>query len=208
MKSGPKKIAKLTVKEIILLGLIGEEPAHAYLLESKIRDRKMTHWTEISFSSIYRVLAGLENKKLISARLLHEGQGATRKVHELTQTGKELFEKGLLERLREVEKLSLPFNVGLAFIDMVPREEAINCLSERLSTMKEIEQFITQSTDNGACTEGIKPNQKLRKQLLLDHVLAHFQVEYKFILKTLDFLSSEQANPLYEKSSQNGRNKD
>ena len=40
----------------------------------------MTDWTNISISSIYRVLSGLQDKGLIETTLEHEGQALVREI--------------------------------------------------------------------------------------------------------------------------------
>jgi DNA-binding PadR family transcriptional regulator len=98
-QSIPGEPLTLSEKEFILLGLITEEPSHAYGMETKIRDRRMHVWTEIGFSSIYRVLDKLEKRALIRAHLVHEGRGATRKVHVVTPEGERAFAAGIEARL-------------------------------------------------------------------------------------------------------------
>ena len=101
-------------KHLVLLGLIAEEPIHAYGLEEKIRNRYMTEWTEIGFSSIYRVLSQLEDNGLVDSRLEHEGQGATRKVYSLNPLGQASLTRGVLEHLGHFRPVKNPFLVALA----------------------------------------------------------------------------------------------
>lgn len=54
---------KISNKEMALLGLLSEKPKHAYEIENDIKERDMRYWTEISKSSIYKLLNKLEKKK-------------------------------------------------------------------------------------------------------------------------------------------------
>jgi len=83
-----KTKARVSEKEVVLLGLVAEDPIHAYGLEQKIRDRHIVEWADIALSSIYRVLDGLTKKRLITTRLVQAGQGAARNMHEITDRGR------------------------------------------------------------------------------------------------------------------------
>ena len=52
---------KISNAELALLSLIVEQPRHAYEIEQVIEERNMRYWTEIGFSSIYRLLSKQEN---------------------------------------------------------------------------------------------------------------------------------------------------
>ena len=65
--------------ELALLSLIVEQPRHAYEIEQVIEERNMRYWTEIGFSSIYRLLAKLEEASWLSGQLQPpEGRGPAR----------------------------------------------------------------------------------------------------------------------------------
>ena len=58
----------LSNKETALLMLLSEQPMHAYQIEKIVEQRAMREWTEISMSSIYKLLRKLEARRLISSR--------------------------------------------------------------------------------------------------------------------------------------------
>lgn len=124
-------VAELSEKEFILLGLIMEEPSHAYGMETKIRDRRMHEWTEIGFSSIYRVLDKLERRELIVAHLVHEGRGATRRVHVATAEGTRAFTAGVETRLAEPCHPKDPAAVAFTYATALPYETLVSVLSRR-----------------------------------------------------------------------------
>jgi len=191
--------SELTEKEVILLGLLAEEPIHAYGLEEKIRFRKMDLWTSISFSSIYRVLAGLEDKGLIDTHLEHEGQGATRKMHTITAEGKQALAGGVLSHLRQMVPIKNPFSVGLAYIYRAPLEDARRQLTARKRGLEEAEQEISESEERMLNMVESSPHHddvaRSRARLVVNLVLScarhHIQAERRFISATIERLEKE-----------------
>jgi len=123
MHSPPNK--KISDKEVVLLGLVAEAPIHAYGLEEKIRERSMEDWTTISKSSIYRLLQTLAEQGYIESKLEHEGQGATRRIQQITQAGLSYLGQGVLEQVADLSHPQNPFLVGLAFGHFAPRPELL-----------------------------------------------------------------------------------
>jgi len=71
-------------KEIAVLGLLSERPMHGYDLEHEIRMRDMRYWTEISMSSVYKILKKLEEKGLINCEVKQTPNNVAQKVYSLT----------------------------------------------------------------------------------------------------------------------------
>ena len=178
--------ASLTEKELVLLGLIAEEPMHAYGLEEKIRVRRMAEWTDISFSSIYRVLSGLQKKGWIDTRLEHEGQGATRKVHSLNVEGRARLSAAVLAHLSTLRPLKNPFQVGLAFSPCAPLDEVLGCLRGRRDALRHMQDTLAAAE---ALHEGpprppsTEPDldPMLGHNLVFEHVRCHLRAEAEFL---------------------------
>jgi DNA-binding PadR family transcriptional regulator len=192
-------------KEVILLGLIAEEPIHAYGLEEKIRQRQMELWTTIGFSSIYRVLTQLEDKGLIETQLEHQGQGATRKVHRINQAGRQALAQGVLDHILPAQPVKNPFSVALAYLTHAPRDRLIQVLNERLQQLKAAAMQMNQLKERilGAVRVDERlaaldnPPLHIRRvelvvSLLLDNASLHMQTERAFIRQTLDILKKEK----------------
>lgn len=193
--------AEATEKEVILLGLVAEEPIHAYGLEDKIRTRHMDIWTSIGFSSIYRVLAQLEEKGFIDTHLEHEGQGATRKVHTITPRGRRALARGVLSHLSRVVPVKSGFSVGLANITRAPLDEVCAHLAQRregLGTshreLEEMEQRLYAMIDElPDRTPSDIHRAHLTIRLVLSAARAHIEAERKFVSEAIERLESEDA---------------
>ena len=57
--------SSLSNAEAALLGLLAEKPMHPYQIEQEVRYRDMRFWTELSMSSIYKLLRKLEREGLV-----------------------------------------------------------------------------------------------------------------------------------------------
>lgn len=186
-------------KHVVILGLIAEEPIHAYGLEDKIRSRYMNEWTDIGFSSIYRVLSQLEEKGLIDSRLEHEGQGATRKVYALNQAGLDALRLGVLSHLATVNPIKNPFQVGLAFVAHVPRNELIERLRARRVEVDRWMQRVTAFLPDAPPQSGVSRSAvmcadcDLGRSLVLDHAIRHIHAERAFLDDTLTALEQQAA---------------
>lgn len=114
--------------EIIVLGLLGEMPRHAYDIVRAYHGRSMGIWAEVGDASIYQALPRLERSGLIE--IAQDGDGA-RKTYRLTRSGRKKLKESLLERLSSTTSYGLELNAALGFIHLVKPEEAARALEER-----------------------------------------------------------------------------
>jgi DNA-binding PadR family transcriptional regulator len=189
-------VEEISEKEVILLGLIAEEPIHAYGLEEKIRFRQMDMWTTIGFSSIYRVLSGLEEKGLIETHLAHEGQGATRKVHEINEDGRRALSGGVLEHLSSMKPVKSPFSVGLANITRAPYDQVVSRLKERISRFESVERELMAYKEKMLEAASAGDARRIRRarlaiELIFNSAAGHFDAEKRSMNKALQLLEQE-----------------
>jgi DNA-binding PadR family transcriptional regulator len=202
-------VEEISEKEVILLGLIVEEPIHAYGLEEKIRFRQMDMWTTIGFSSIYRVLSGLEQKGLIDTHLAHEGQGATRKVHEINADGKRALARGVLEHLSSMKPMKSPFSVGLSNITRAPYGDVVSQLKERISSFEAVERELMAYKDK--MLEAVSSSNATRArrarlsiELIFNSAALHFDAEKQSMKKALQLLGKEDRG-IFENIGEEGK---
>ncbi|MBN2495898.1 MAG: helix-turn-helix transcriptional regulator [Deltaproteobacteria bacterium] len=178
-------------KETLLLGLLAEEPIHAYGLEEKIRTRHMDLWTDIGTSSIYRVLAGLEERGLITTRFEQGGQGAARKVHDLTASGRHALAEGALCFLGICQPLRNPFLAGLMNITRAPRARILTVLRAREQRLEEVHEELSElEQQHMDRLPDMEPEERrLRFRLTLELIFGqaqrHIQAEKSFISESI-----------------------
>ena len=132
--------------ELALLSILGEKPRHAYDLEKVIEDRNIRNWTDLGFSSIYRILTNLEKKGLLKGKITPpEGRGPARKVYQLTEKGKFAWQKSVLSHLANPDRKYSSFLLALDNLAQIPKEDALFALKKYLNDQIEINAYLSSS---------------------------------------------------------------
>lgn len=91
--------------EAALMGLLSEGSMHPYQIEKEVKFRDMRFWTELSMSSIYKLLRKLEKEKLVIRKDEVTQENRLRKLYTNSKKGKD----ALLTKLESI--LSIPDHV-------------------------------------------------------------------------------------------------
>lgn len=138
-------MSRISNIEAAILGLLYENSYYGYQLNKIIKERGMRNWTEIGFSSIYYVLNRLEKKDLIKSRVENVKGKPSRKVYTITPEGKSAMQEKVKELLSENNKLISPFDLGIAYIDVLNSEETIKSIKHYLKSTNERIEFLENS---------------------------------------------------------------
>ncbi|MCG3259791.1 MAG: helix-turn-helix transcriptional regulator [Candidatus Heimdallarchaeota archaeon] len=130
---------ELTTAELSILGLLSEGENHGYGLNEALDHRGFRNWTDIAFSSIYAILNRLEKKKLIVSKAdkKESGRGPARNKYCLTKEGYNFLLSTIRFYISVPESPQSKVDLGAAYIDLLGKEEAINCLEEYYSSLHE-----------------------------------------------------------------------
>ena len=90
----------------------------------------MRTWTDLSMSSIYKLLQKLEKQKLVTAQTEQTAENRLRKVYSLSDMGKTAFKATLFSMLSNHVVSKNPFDVGIYFSSNLAPEELKNGLSK------------------------------------------------------------------------------
>lgn len=120
----------ITNKEAALLGLLSEKPKHAYEIKLDIENRSMDYWTEISQSSIYKLLNKLEKIKLVESTLKLSEKNVSQKIYSITNHGSQQFQEKLKELVSEWQPTICPIDVALKNLNLLDNSTAIECLEK------------------------------------------------------------------------------
>ena len=201
-----KTRSRISEKEVVLLGLIAEGPIHAYGLLQKMRERHITEWADIGFSSIYRVLDVLTKKRLISMRLEQGGPGAARKVHEITERGRAALGSGVVDFLNDMTPMKMPMSVGLAFVCNGPHPEVLKVLETRAAAVAgaaaqldslDLEVHGELPPAAGANARGMDRAHWLGVHLLFDHFRRHVLAETEFLAASIRLLNGVDGSTFF-----------
>lgn len=121
-------MATISNMEAALLGLLCEKPKHAYEIESDIKFRDMRYWTEISMSSVYKVLRKLEERGLLESEVKLSEKNVAQKVYTVTEMARKQYTEKLIELLSGWESVKHPIDIALANMHLLDRKQALDCL--------------------------------------------------------------------------------
>ncbi len=121
----------LTDAELVILGLILEEPQHGYQIEQQITLRNMRTWTDLSTSSIYYILGKLEEKRYIEQLPENpKNQGKRpKKVYQMTGNGRSVWKEATMDALTSPKITYTNFLMGLHNLWNIPPAEALEAVT-------------------------------------------------------------------------------
>jgi DNA-binding PadR family transcriptional regulator len=168
---------RLTDSEAAVLGLLYRQPLHGYEIEKVIAQKGMRHWTVIGFSSIYYVLKRLERNTMVSSRIEQGEPGKpARKIYHITEVGRLTMKQRVRELLSEYVKPIAPFDLGMAFSDLLESDEMRECLRVYRTTLTDRARFL---------------EEQLEKRVVKKHkrrYIAHFERHRAFVRAELAWL--------------------
>lgn len=167
-------------REAAILGLLFDKNLHGYEIERIIEERNMRLWTEIGFSSIYYVLKRLERSDLVEGSE-KQVEGRNRRIFSITNKGEESMKEKVRELLTSNVKIISPFDLGIAYIHILRKKTAINCLNEYINSTEERMIRLAMSLQN---PENEEVN--YRKVALLERPLELIKTEIIWVKKFIE----------------------
>jgi DNA-binding PadR family transcriptional regulator len=135
--------------ETALLGIISERPMYPYEIEKNVVEHDMRYWTEISISSIYKVLEKLEKKFLVDVNLTVTETNKVKKVYTITEKGRKELKDRIVEIMSELEISIYQIDLGLANLHLLTAAEVnevmaryIKSMNERIACYRELEKYL------------------------------------------------------------------
>ena len=127
---------EISHKQFVILGLVAEEPSHAYSINQRIDERGMRDWTAIGKSSIYRVILELEDIKLVEY-YEEEVDNRKRKVYTITDYGAKILKEKVYNVIKGfIGKNDEDFYVAFSMLPLLSTEQMIEAFSYSIETMK------------------------------------------------------------------------
>lgn len=167
-------------REAAILGLLCDKNLHGYEIERIIEERNMRHWTEIGFSSIYYVLKRLEKSDLVESSE-KQVEGRNRRIFSITNKGEESMKEKVRDLLTNNVKIISPFDLGIAYIHILGKRTAINCLKEYINSTEERMIRLTMSLQNSEYKEA-----NYRKVALLERPLELIKTEIIWVRQFIE----------------------
>ena len=145
----PDQNADLSNAEAALLGLLSEGPMHPYQLEQEVKYRDMRFWTELSMSSIYKLLRKLEKRGLVLKKEQMSPENRLRKPYSVTEGGETALRSKILSLLRGPEHTRWQVDIGIYNCSLLPEgkvREALHeykrALREKIAGYRKLQEFL------------------------------------------------------------------
>ena len=139
----PQKTKTVTDAELAVMSLLAEKPMHGYQIEQIIEDRGMRDWTNIGFSSIYYILEKLGKFGWLDNVLTQgQGKGPARQIFYLTPSGEIAWKKAVIDAISHPHRSSSNFQLGLANLLYLEKEEITSALKENVKELQQRHQYV------------------------------------------------------------------
>ncbi|MGZ6545122.1 MAG: PadR family transcriptional regulator [Actinomycetota bacterium] len=141
--------------EVVVLGLLAEEPLYGYDLLERFRSRGMDLWVEVGKASVYQVLRRLERDGFITGRAQEGSEGPDRRVYRISKAGRDRLREGLSSRFGAAEPYETDGGLALGFVHLLPAAEARRAVDARETAVRDRlaasrREHAASSTDRGA----------------------------------------------------------
>ncbi|HVP36793.1 MAG TPA: PadR family transcriptional regulator [Terriglobales bacterium] len=141
----------MTKNELVVLGLLSEEPMYGYQLYQEVEKREMEHWAQVNLASIYNTLNRLQKDKLILGKGERPGKMPERKVYHITSKGRKRLEDLVQMALNEQKMPQDSFVVGVAFLQGLSKEKILDALSEKKEQLRKVVERIEKIYQEECC---------------------------------------------------------
>ncbi|MBN2281340.1 MAG: helix-turn-helix transcriptional regulator [Candidatus Marinimicrobia bacterium] len=113
----------MTNAEITLLGILNENPNHAYQLEHLLQEKNLKDKVDLAFSSIYATLKKLEKRGMVLGHIQKLPKQPEKKIYSITEKGKQELIENLKQNLSKPEFEKSSFELCLHFSNFIPKLE-------------------------------------------------------------------------------------
>ena len=161
-------------RELLLLGLLREQGMHGYQLLEFI-DTQMASCVDLKKPTAYFLLEKMAAAGWIRFEQGQEGNRPPRRVYNITTEGEAVFQRLLRENLGSYEPARFASDIGLAFVDTLPPEEALGLLRQRRAAAQ-VQLAAVQAA----------PEHPGSAQLMIEHQVHHLTSELDWLDKIIE----------------------
>ncbi len=134
-EAGRRKVGNLLA--LSLLTLLMERPMYPYEMAAALRERGKDQSRKINWGSLYTVVQNLEKHGFIEAvEVAREGRQPERTTYQITDAGRTELMDWLRELISEPEREYTRFEAALAESAVLPPDEFIDLLQQRLDALE------------------------------------------------------------------------
>lgn len=165
--------------ELLLLGLLKENPQHGYEIKTKIKEI-LSLSAGVKLKSIYYPLRVLEKKGFVAKRVTKPTRRPERIVYALTPKGQERFRELLNKSFLNLKRPQFSLDLSLYFLPYMDPAVSRRRLRGRLLMLNRISRGLEELVNS--------PDKKrpLSLQRILEHNLEMLKAEAKFLSGLID----------------------
>jgi DNA-binding PadR family transcriptional regulator len=155
--------------DLIVLGIVKNEPLSAYDIQKAVEYRNISRWVKISTPSIYKKVLQLEEKGLILSAMVREGNMPEKAVYSLTGAGEAAFRELMFGIASQPVNIFLDMNAVMVNLPGLPAKDRKRCLAEMEKRVRELKGSLEENVRQKENLPEIREAGKavLRQQLLL-----------------------------------------
>lgn len=164
--------------EFMLLQIISEKAGiSGYEINRLVEERGFREWADIGTTSIYVGLDKLQKKELLDAYMdtAKQGKGPIPKKFKINKKGLRQLKNEIVEALSNTRERDHRFDLGIAAIPLLSKEEAVIALEKR-------KQYLSQKSNEIEAKFISQGSEKLplNVQMLFDHprYLIKYEIEF------------------------------
>lgn len=166
-------------RELLLLGLLRQQDMHGYELHEFINGN-MTSLIDLKRPTAYHLLDKMEQRGWLHSREEEDSNRPTRTVYEITEEGEATFQRLLRENLASYIQTVFTGNIGLAFLDMLAKDEALSLLQQRQKSLNEQLALYENA-----------PTHKGSMSFVIEHQQHHLRSEAKWLASLIERFQQE-----------------
>jgi DNA-binding PadR family transcriptional regulator len=168
--------------DVVVLGLLAEEPLYGYELIERFRSRGMGRWTEVARASVYQALRRLESGGQVSGRSQSGVEGPDRRVYRITRPGRDRLRRGLLERFGAEAGYRSDAAVAIGQLHTLDQADARAALGEREAALRALAEGSAEDRNRLLSATG-PANAVARRMLELQEQLARTELSWLVSLR-------------------------
>jgi DNA-binding PadR family transcriptional regulator len=169
-----------TRKDLLLLGLLLDQPVHGYDLYQKIQAEGIDEWFNVSIAGVYYCLGKLRDQGLVSESRQRGGRSARKSIYRLTEKGRSAFFAAMEAQATSPDRTCLDFDLVIYLLNKLPLQRAANLLERRQAFLTEQAQRV-QTALAAKREEGDSP----LKSAILDHSRCFLEMEQNWLAEVI-----------------------
>ena len=127
--------------EATILGLLSESPRHPYQISLDVEERGMQTWSDLSRTTVYKMLRRLELKRMVKGDSESTAGGRKRRVYRPTAKGSAALATYLRHELSHRSTHKSPVDAAIYWSDHLPDAETAQLLGEYRKGLQEAIEF-------------------------------------------------------------------